>query len=409
MKATPQEQLKELKRGAVEILPEDELLRKLEESYKTRKPLIVKFGADPSRPDIHLGHTVVMNKLKTLQDFGHDVHFLIGDFTAQIGDPTGRNKTRQQLSAEEVKRNAETYQDQVFKILDPAKTKIVYNSTWLGKIHLARFLQTLMTTTVVQLLAREDFTERFKTEQPIYLHEFLYPILQGYDSVEMKADIELGGTDQKFNLLMGRHLQKSYGIQQQAVIIMPILEGLDGVNKMSKSLDNYISLTDSPKDIFGKIMSISDVLMLRYYDLLSNLTVSQIEQMKADLQAGTLHPMKVKKQLAEEIVTRFHGPGSGAEELQRFEELFSKKSLTTDLPLVEAQVDSEGRLNLIGFMTEQGFVKSKSDARRLLQQKAVKVDGEVVQEEWFQAQPGVEYVLRAGKLKMVKLRVAPKG
>lgn len=408
MKATPQEQLKELKRGAVEVIPEDELYRKLEESYKTQKPLVVKFGADPSRPDIHLGHTVVMNKLKTLQDFGHDIHFLIGDFTAQIGDPTGKNKTRQQLSADEVKRNAETYQDQVFKILDPSKTKIVYNSSWLGKIHLAQFLQTLMTTTVGQLLARDDFTERFNAEQPIYLHEFLYPILQGYDSVEMKADIELGGTDQKFNLLMGRHLQKSYGIPQQAVIIMPILEGLDGVNKMSKSLDNYISLTDSAKDIFGKIMSVSDVLMLRYYDLLSSLAVSQIEQMKADLLSGALHPMKAKKQLAEEIVTRFHGPGSGAEELQRFEELFSKKSLITDLPLVEVQLDPTGRINLVGFMTDQSFVKSKSDARRLLQQKAVKIDGEVVQEEWFQAQPGSEYVLRAGKLKMVKLRVALK-
>jgi tyrosyl-tRNA synthetase len=407
MKATPQEQMTELKRGTVEIIPEDELYRKLEESYKNRKPLVVKFGADPSRPDIHLGHTVVMNKLKTLQDFGHEVNFLIGDFTAQIGDPTGRNKTRSQLSAEEVKKNAETYQEQVFKILDPAKTKIVYNSHWLDKINLAKFLQTLMTTTVTQLLAREDFTTRFQAEQPIFLHEFLYPILQGYDSVEMKADIELGGTDQKFNLLMGRHLQKSYGVTQQSLIIMPILEGLDGVNKMSKSFDNYIALTDSAKDIFGKIMSISDTLMLRYYDLLSGHTSAEIEQLKADLSTGALHPMKAKKDLASEIVTRFHGAGSGQEELNRFEELFSKKSLMMDLPVVDVKTDPAGRLNLISLMVEQEFVKSKSDARRLLQQRAVKIDGEVVQEEWFQAQPGVEYVLRAGKLKMIKLRVAP--
>jgi tyrosyl-tRNA synthetase len=403
--ATPTEQLKELKRGTIEILPEDEMLKKLESSYETGKPLVVKFGADPSRPDLHLGHTVVMNKLKMLQDFGHEVNFLIGDFTAQIGDPTGRKTARQQLSAEEVKKNAQTYQEQIFKILDPEKTKVVFNSTWLNPVHLGQFLQVLMTTTLVQILSREDFTERYKNEQPIFLHEFLYPILQGYDSVAMKADIELGGTDQKFNLLMGRHLQKAFQQPQQALIIMPILEGLDGVNKMSKSFDNYIGLTDSPKDIFGKVMSISDQLMIRYYELLSSKTVEEFLQLQEGLKNGSFHPMEAKKQLAEEIVTRYHGPGSGAEERRRFEELFSKKSNTADMPVLQIQADPEGRINLVTLIAENGFTKSKSDARRLLQQNAVKVNGNPVTEEWFSVQPNTEYVLRAGKLHIVRLNV----
>jgi tyrosyl-tRNA synthetase len=392
----PQEQLKELKRGCIELIPEEEFLKKLEESYQRQKPLIVKFGADPSRPDIHL---------RLLQEFGHQIHFLIGDFTAQIGDPTGRNKTRQQLSAEEVKENARTYQEQVFKILDPKKTQIVYNSQWLDPIKLSQFLQILMSTTVVQLLNREDFSERFKNEQPIFLHEFLYPILQGYDSVAMKSDLELGGTDQKFNLLMGRHLQKVFGVHQQAVLIMPLLEGLDGVNKMSKSLGNYIGLTDSPKDIFGKVMSISDELMLRYYDLLSVLSTDQIQKIKEDLKAESLHPMEAKKQLAEELVDRYHGLGKGREERQRFEDFFSKKNLTVDIPVKEVRLDPQGKLNLPSLMLEQGFVKSKSEARRLLQQNAVKIDGEIQKEEYFQSQLNQEYTLRVGKLHLIKFRV----
>lgn len=402
--ATPQEQLKELKRGTAEILPEDELLKKLEYSYEHRKPLIAKLGADPSRPDIHLGHTVVIQKLRMLQDFGHEVNFLIGDFTAQIGDPTGRNKTRQQLSAEEVKKNAETYQEQIFKILDPKKTKIVFNSTWLNPVKLHQFIQTLMTTTLVQVLSREDFTNRFKAEEPIFLHEFIYPLLQGYDSVAMKADIELGGTDQKFNLLMGRHLQKSYGMAQQALIILPILEGLDGVNKMSKSLDNYIGLNEPAKDMFGKVMSISDQLMLRYYELLSQKSTGELTQMKADLASGSLHPMLAKKNLAVEIVDRFHGAGHGEQARSQFEELFSKRSNAADMPLVTVTLDAERRLNLPNFIVEQGFVKSKSDARRLLKQNAVKIDQVAVTDEWFQVQPGVEYTLKSGKLHWVRFK-----
>lgn len=405
LNATPAEQLKELKRGAVEVIPEDELLKKLEDSYRTKKSLIIKFGADPSRPDIHLGHTVILNKLKLFQEFGHEVCFLIGDFTAQIGDPTGRSKTRQQLTAEEVKENAQTYQEQVFKILDPDKTKVVYNSSWLNGVHLSQFLQILMTTTVVQLLSRDDFSERFKSEQPIFMHEFLYPILQGYDSVVMKADVEFGGTDQKFNLLMGRHLQKCFNVNPQALIIMPLLEGLDGVNKMSKSFDNSIALTDSPKDMFGKIMSISDPLMLRYYELLSMLSSDEISDLKENLKSGLLHPMEAKKRLAVELVDRYQGLGRGMEERTRFEELFSKKSLTTDLPVLKIQLDSQGRVNLVSLMAEQGFAKSKTDARRLLQQRAVKLNGNVLCEEWIEPKPGEELVLRAGKLHTVKLLI----
>lgn len=405
MKATPQEQLKELRKGVAEILPEAELLKKLEDSYKNKKPLLVKFGADPSRPDIHLGHTVVINKLKQLQDLGHQIQFLIGDFTAQIGDPTGRSKVRQQLSESEVNENAKSYQQQIFKILDPAKTQVVTNSTWLNPVRLSQFLQVLMTTTVTQLLSRDDFSARFKSEQPIYLHEFMYPMLQGYDSVAMKADLELGGTDQKFNLLMGRHLQKSFGQPEQALIIMPILEGLDGVQKMSKSYGNTIGLNDEPKEMFGKLMSISDPLMLRYYDLISDLKVDEIEKLKQDLLSGALHPMLAKKQLAEEVVDRYHGLGKGREERIRFEEVFSKKSLETDLPIVEVSVDSQGKVSLVAFMLDQGFVKSKSDARRLLQQRAVRINHDVIEADLFQPQAGIEYVLRAGKLHRVKFLV----
>ncbi len=407
LRATPTEQLKELKRGIIELIPEDDLLKKLENSYRQKKPLIVKFGADPSRPDIHLGHTVVINKLKLLQDFGHEVHFLIGDFTAQIGDPTGRNKLRQQLSPDEVRENARTYQDQIFKILDPDKTKIVFNSTWLNPIHISEFFGILMTTTVGQLLARDDFAERMKKEQPIYVHEFMYPLLQGYDSVAMKADLELGGTDQKFNLLMGRWLQKCFQLPQQAVLIMPLLEGLDGVNKMSKSMDNYIGLTDLPKDMFGKMMSIPDTLMLRYYELLSALSADEVERIQKDLESGNLHPMEAKKRLASEIVERYCGSGSGEVERKRFEDLFSKKTLISDLPRVTVALDSEGRVPLLLILVEQGFVKSKSEARRLLQQRAIKIDGQVILEEWFTPNLLTEWVLRAGKLNTVKLILKP--
>lgn len=402
-KATPREQLKELKRGTVEVLPEDELLKKLENSYQTHSPLIVKFGADPSRPDIHIGHTVVINKLKLLQEFGHEVHFLIGDFTAQIGDPTGRKKARQQLSREEVNQNAKTYQDQIFKILDPEKTKIVYNSQWLNQLKLDNFLEILMTTTLVQLLSREDFSERFTSEQPIFLHEFMYPLLQGWDSVVLKADIELGGTDQKFNLLMGRHLQKFYQQPQQVLIILPLLEGIDGVNKMSKSWDNTISLTEMPKDMFGKIMSISDQLMLRYYELLSSLPNDEIEKIKLNLKNGKLHPMEAKKNLAQEIVNRFHGNNVGLQERERFDELFTKKTLQTNLPEVQVHLGEDCKLALVAFMVEHSFAKSNSEARRLLKQKALRLDGQILVDEWIPLEKNKSYIFRSGKLHTIKL------
>ncbi len=405
-KATPQEQLKEIKRGVVEILPESDLLNKLENSYNSDKPLIIKFGADPSRPDIHLGHTVTIQKLKVFQDLGHEVHFLIGDFTAQIGDPTGRSKTRVQLSPEEVTENAKTYQEQIFKILDPKKTKIRFNSHWLNQINLREFLQILMTTTVSQLITREDFAARFSAEQPIYLHEFMYPILQGYDSVAMKADVEFGGTDQKFNLLMGRHLQKCFQQPEQVLIIMPILEGLDGVQKMSKSYDNYIALTDSPKDMFGKLMSISDDLMWRYYDLLSALSTDEIKELLGKVQQNVVHPFAAKKQLAVEIVDRYHGSGAGAREHQQFDELFSKRVVdTAKIPVTDVSVDPSGQINLVTLLVEKGFAKSRTNARSLIQQKAIKIDGVVVSQETFHPEIGKEYLLRAGKLHFLKFKV----
>ena len=400
---SPEEQLKELKRGAFEILPEEELLKKLKKSFEKQKPLIVKFGADPSRPDIHLGHTVVLQKLRLLQDFGHEIYFLIGDYTAQIGDPTGKNKTRPILTEEDVATNAKTYQEQVGKVLDMSKTKVVFNRDWLGKFSGLDLIKLMSRATVGAILQRDDFSKRYTNAEAIYLHEFVYPILQGYDSVHLKADLELGGTDQTFNLMMGRHLQYSYEQEAQCILTMPLIEGTDGVHKMSKSMDNYISLTESPTNMFGKLMSISDELMKKYYLLLSRRPATEVEAYVAALTAGTIHPMEAKKNLAAEITGYYHGEAAGKEERDKFEARFTKKQIPDDIQSITKEA---GTINLLDLFLELELIKSKGDGRRLIQQNAVKVNFESHATETLNLEAASEVILKIGKLRMLKIVVA---
>lgn len=397
---TPEDQLKELKRGCFEIIPEEELLKKLKKSYEKQKPLIVKLGADPSRPDIHLGHTVVLQKLKLLQDFGHEIYFLIGDYTAQIGDPTGKNKTRPILTSEEVMQNALTYKEQVGKILDMDKTHVVFNKDWLGRFSGLDLIQLMAKGTIGAILQRDDFSKRYHNHEPIYLHEAIYPILQAYDSVHLKADIELGGTDQTFNLMMGRHIQHAYDQEAQCILTMPLLEGTDGVNKMSKSLDNYIGLTDTPTNMFGKLMSISDDLMKKYYLLLCRRPSAEIEAILDGLTKGTLHPMNAKKDLAQEITGYYHGEAVGKEERNKFEARFSKKQIPDDIQVVKKPA---GIIALLDLFVELELIKSKSEGRRLLQQNAVKVNFENHTAEALNLDKDQELILKIGKLRMLKL------
>lgn len=396
----PEEQLAELKRGCADLLPEDEMLAKLKESYEKNKPLKIKFGADPSRPDIHLGHTVVLQKLKLLQDFGHEIYFLIGDFTAKIGDPTGKSKTRPILTDGEVLQNAKTYSQQVGKILDMEKTKIVFNNDWLGELSPIEMIKIMAKVTVSSLLERDDFSKRFKNEEAIYMHEFAYPVMQGYDSVALESDLELGGTDQTFNLLMGRHLQKQFGQSAQCILTMPILEGTDGVNKMSKSLDNYISLEESPTDMFGKLMSISDELMVKYYQLLCRRPAAEVTKIIAGIKDGSVHPMNAKKDLAAEVVDYYHPQGTGREERAKFEDRFSKNKIPDDITTVTMPA---GELKLLDFFREVEFIASNGEGRRLIKQNALKVDGKAHKEESLIIIAGTEYVLKLGKLKMIKV------
>lgn len=400
---TPEEQLAELKRGAFEIIPEEEFLKKLKKSYENQKPLVVKLGADPSRPDIHLGHTVVLQKMRLLQDFGHEVCFLIGDYTAQIGDPSGKNKTRPILTEEDVRENAKTYQEQIGKILDMDKTRVVYNRDWLGKFSGLDLIQLMSRATVGAILQRDDFSKRFNNAEAIYLHEFIYPILQGYDSVHLKADIELGGSDQTFNLMMGRQLQHSFNQEAQVVLTMPLLEGTDGVNKMSKSLDNYIGLTDTPTNMFGKLMSISDELMKKYYLLLCRRPAAEVNNLIKGIEDGTLHPMTAKKDLAQEITSYYHGLDVAREEREKFEARFSKKQIPDDIMTIEK---GAGALNLLDLFVELNLVKSKSEGRRLIQQNAVKVNFENHSAEVLELNSGSEVILKIGKLRMLKIIVA---
>ena len=401
---SPEEQLAEIKLGSSEIIAEDELLSKLRRSYKEQKPLRIKLGADPSSPDIHLGHTVVLNKMRTFQKFGHHVVFIIGDFTARIGDPTGKNKTRPPLSEEQVMSYAKTYQDQVFKILDRDKTEVVYNSHWLDALKPMDIVKLMASRTVQQLIVREDFSKRLEDNVPVHLHELLYPVLTGYDSVYLRSDVELGGTDQKFNLLFAREMQRHAGMEPQCTLTTPLLEGLDGVQKMSKSLNNYIGINEAPRDIFGKTMSISDELMIRFYELLSRKGHQYVKDVKTRLKDGSLHPMEAKKSIAEEIVSHYWGEAEGRAARQHFEDTFSNRKIPTDLPVYELQ-SQDGQINIIDVCMQLGFVQSRSEARRLLKQNGLHLDGTTLSGEVVSVQVGQTCVFKAGKLKMAKLEI----
>ena len=371
------EQIALIERGAVDFHSKEDLVKKLTRSVETGVPLTVKAGFDPTAPDLHLGHTVLIQKMRHFQVLGHHVHFLIGDFTGLIGDPTGKSDTRPPLTHEDVQRNAETYKEQVFKILDPAKTTVVFNSTWLGKLSSYDMIRLASELTVARMLERDDFKKRFESNRPISIHEFLYPLIQGYDSVAMRADVELGGTDQLFNLLMGRDLQRSRGQEPQVVLTMPLLEGLDGVNKMSKSLGNYIGISEPPDSIFGKIMSISDALMFRYYELLSDLDMAEVNQLKQDIAAGHVHPKAAKVGLAKEMVTRFHSQAAAEEAERNFEQVFARHELPETIEEVRIAA-TEAEVWVPKVLFDAGLVKSTSDGRRMIQQQAVTIDGDKV-------------------------------
>lgn len=389
----------EIKRGAEEILLEDELLVKL----KTGKPLKIKAGFDPTAPDLHFGHTVLINKLRQFQLLGHEVIFLIGDFTGMIGDPTGKNVTRKALTKEDVLANAETYKEQVFKILDPTKTTVAFNSTWMDKLGAAGMLQLASRQTVARMMERDDFKKRYASGQSIAIHEFMYPLVQGWDSVALEADVELGGTDQKFNLLMGRELQKSQGQRPQTVLMMPLLEGLDGVQKMSKSLNNYIGITDSPTEMFGKIMSISDDLMWRYYELLSFKPIDEIAGYKTKVSEG-LNPRDVKIDLAKELISRFHDEDAAQGAHQEFINRFQKGVMPDEMPEIDV-ASPEGRMAIANLLKEAELVSSTSEALRMIKQGAVKVDGEKVLDSKTIIESGSTAVYQVGKRKFARVTV----
>ena len=393
------EAIDEIQRGTAEIIDIEAITKLIKKYFETGENFYVKAGFDPTAPDIHLGHTVLIQKLATFQKFGGIVQFLIGDFTATIGDPTGKSETRKVLSRDDVLANAETYKEQVFKILDPNKTQVVFNSTWLNELGTAGLINLASNLTVARMLERDDFSKRYSSNTPIAVNEFLYPLLQGYDSIALNSDVELGGTDQKFNLLMGRTLQKAYNCKkQQAVLMMPILEGLDGVQKMSKSLGNYIGVTDLPFDMFGKVLSISDELMWRYFELLSSKSLKEIEEIKNGVENGTLHPKKVKEDLAAEIVDRFHGVGAGAEAKSEFEKVFAKKDIPTDIP----EFIFEGEIWICQAMLDSKLVDSTSQARRDINSNAVSINQEKISDDKLNLTFG-EYILQKGKKSFAKI------
>jgi tyrosyl-tRNA synthetase len=390
-----------IKRGSEELLVEDELVQKLKEG----RPLRIKAGFDPTAPDLHLGHTVLLNKLRQFQELGHKVLFLIGDFTGMIGDPTGKSATRPPLTPEEVQKNAKTYTEQVFKILKPELTEVVFNSTWISKLGADGMLKLAATHTVARMLERDDFSKRYKNNQPIAIHEFLYPLLQGYDSVELRADVELGGTDQKFNLLMGRELQKHYGQSPQCILTMPLLEGLDGVNKMSKSLGNYIGITEPAKEIFGKIMSISDELMWRYFELLSlNRSTQDIASMKARAERGEENPRNYKVELAQEIVERFHGKQAAVDALAEFERVHRQGALPEEIPEVVLSGGEQG-LGIAQALKQAGLTASTSEALRMIEQGAVKLDETKVTDKGLNLARGVTVIAQVGKRKFARISI----
>ncbi|MEW5762768.1 MAG: tyrosine--tRNA ligase [Bacillota bacterium] len=405
MKREVERQLEHIRRGTVEIIPEEELAAKLARSLATGRPLRVKLGLDPTAPDIHLGHTVVLHKLRHFQELGHQVVLVLGDFTARIGDPTGKSETRKQLSEEEVQANARTYREQVGKILDIEKTEIRFNSEWLAPLTFAQVIDLASRYTVARMLERDDFARRFREGSPIAIHEFLYPLMQGYDSVALEADVELGGTDQKFNLLVGRTLQKEYGREPQVAVTVPLLEGLDGVQKMSKSLGNYVGITEPPGEMYGKLMSLPDELMLRYFELVTPLPAGEVVRIGRELDAGTLHPRDAKMLLARTVVTLYWGEEAAVRAEAEFRRVFSERHLPSEIPSFAVPADAlrEGRVWLPRLMVLAGLVPSTSEARRLIRQGGVEVDGEKVEDPEYELEPRAGTVIRAGKRKFVRL------
>jgi tyrosyl-tRNA synthetase len=401
----PEEQLKQLRKGSAEIISEAELLVKLRKSFKENKPLRIKAGFDPNRPDLHVGHTVLINKMRQFQQLGHHVIFLIGDFTAMIGDPTGKNEARPPLTEAEIQANAKTYADQVFKILDKDKTEVSYNSAWMSKFTAADFIRLTSQYTVARMIERDDFTKRLKAGTPIHMHELIYPLVQGYDSVALKSDVELGGTDQKFNLLVGRELQKSAGQEPQCILTVPLLEGLDGVQKMSKSLDNYIAVEDTPRDMFGKSMRVSDELMFRYYELLTDISVEDLAKLRLDVKSGAKHPRAVKVELGRLLVERFHGAAAGQNAVAEFDRIFVDKGLPDDIP--EKETTAASAVGICKFMVEVGLAATNSEARRLIEGKAVERDGEKITDPQLKIdlKSGEKFILKAGKKKFVRVQV----
>ncbi len=390
-----------IKRGVVNLINEEDLIKKLERSYKENKPLKIKAGFDPTAPDLHLGHTVLLRKLKQFQDLGHEIYFLIGDFTAMIGDPTGKSETRPALTKKQVLENAKTYEEQVFKILNPAKTKVIFNSEWFSKMSVEDIIRLCAKYTVARILERDDFKKRLESELPISIHELIYPLFQAYDSVALEADVELGGTDQLFNLLIGRDIQKEYGQEPQVIITLPLLEGLDGVQKMSKSFGNYVGIMEPPFEMYGKIMSIPDHIMWKYYLLLTDFSEEEINKMKEKVEKGEYHPKEAKKKLARYLVSQFHSEESALKAEEEFERVFSKKELPKEAPIIKLQA---GKIWLPGFLRDQGLVKSSSEARRLISQKAIDLNKKPVNQEEIELFPG-EHFLKIGKKRFVKLIV----
>jgi tyrosyl-tRNA synthetase len=424
----PEKQLEIIKRGVVEIILEKDLLRKLERSFDENKPLRIKAGFDPTAPDIHLGHTVLLEKMRQFQELGHEVIFLIGDFTGMIGDPSGKSETRKPLTKEEVLENAKTYKEQIFKILDPDKTIIDFNSRWMSSMTVEDMIRLTSRYTVARMLEREDFKQRFTSQGPISIHEFIYPLVQGYDSVMLRADIELGGTDQRFNLLVGRELQKEYGQEPQCLIIMPLLEGTDGVKKMSKSLGNYIGIQEQPGEMFGKIMSVSDKLMVRYYELLSHISVDEFDALKKDLADGRINPRTAKENLAVEIVERYWGKETAVKAKEEFDHIFRDRELPENIPAVTIHIDTAPEIEeppgtaiasgpeitlpgvkvnwLPRIMKDTGLSKSTSEAVRLIKQGGVKINESTVTDPEARLQKG-EHILKVGKRRFLRVIIEP--
>ncbi|MGE5371927.1 MAG: tyrosine--tRNA ligase [Solirubrobacterales bacterium] len=389
-----------LKRGTAEIVPEDELLAKLEKSIREKKPLKAKLGLDPTAPDIHVGHTVVLNKLRQFQDLGHEVRLIIGDFTGRIGDPSGKSETRKQLTEAEIMANAKTYEQQIFKVLDKEHTRIYFNSEWLSPMTFVDVIELSAKYTVARMMERDDFAKRYRENLPISVHEFFYPLMQGYDSVALEADVELGGTDQKFNLLVGRNLQKEYGQEPQVALMMPILEGLDGVQKMSKSLGNYIGINEDPNEIFGKTMSINDTLITRYFELATRVSMEEIKALEAAMKAGTMNPRDAKMRLAREFITMYYNEEKAAEAEERFKTIFQKGDIPEDIPEFTT---AAGEVWLPKLLQDAGLVASTSEGKRMLKEGAVKIDGEKTESEQIQLGSGM--VIQVGKRKWVRILI----